>query len=105
WSSWRAWAVRSRPVGPFAPKTTSFIENSCGSGIAGSVRMGRTTCPRSDSPRHRYEASGSAVRGHRIGGRIVVLTMNTTERITAAWAQDRAYLRAVASRILADPVE
>ena len=31
--------------------------------------------------------------------------MNTTERITAAWAQDRAYLRAVASRILADPVE
>jgi RNA polymerase sigma-70 factor (ECF subfamily) len=31
--------------------------------------------------------------------------MSTTDRIAAAWREDRAYLIAIASRILADPIE
>jgi RNA polymerase sigma-70 factor (ECF subfamily) len=37
--------------------------------------------------------------------RIVFSTMSAADRIAAAWSDDRAYLMAIASRILADPVE
>lgn len=37
--------------------------------------------------------------------RIVLSTMSAADRIAGAWSDDRAYLIAIASRILADPVE
>lgn len=42
---------------------------------------------------------------HTEWGAIVVLSVNTNERIAAAWRDDRRYVQAVAARILADPVE
>lgn len=42
---------------------------------------------------------------HVAGGAIVLSTVDTNERIAAAWRDDRAYVIAIASRILADPTE
>lgn len=42
---------------------------------------------------------------HTAGGAIVLSIVNTNERIAAAWRDDRAYVIAIASRILADPTE
>ena len=40
-----------------------------------------------------------------MGSGIVLSKVNTNERIAAAWRDDRAYVLAIASRILADPTE
>jgi RNA polymerase sigma-70 factor, ECF subfamily len=40
-----------------------------------------------------------------VGSGIVPSSVNTNERIAAAWRDDRAYVIAIASRILADPTE
>jgi len=42
---------------------------------------------------------------HIAGGGIVLSSVDTNERIANAWRDDRAYVIAIASRILADPTE